>query len=136
MTRPTGTERTRVLLIDDDESVRRAVGLLLEQEGFTVSTASDGAEGLKAAIASEFDIILLDIFMPEMNGLDCIRALKITRPRVPVLIITGHQDSELAQAAYRCGAQEILSKPVQKKKLVATIRKYTGKSNDGGPKCP
>jgi CheY-like chemotaxis protein len=113
--------RSSVLVVDDDSTIRLGFRSLLEEYGFEVETADDGREGLKATMRREFDLILLDIYMPHMNGLDCIKALRISRPYVPVIIVTATPESDLAQEAFREGANDLLPKPVPAKILVEKI---------------
>ncbi|MDA0837582.1 MAG: response regulator [Planctomycetota bacterium] len=129
------TPRNSILVVDDDSTIRLGFRSLLEQYGFEVETAEDGREGLKSTMRREFDLILLDIYMPHMNGLDCIKALRISRPFVPVIIITATPESKLAQEALREGADDLLPKPVPAKILVekikAVLSSQTGNSGSG-----
>jgi len=111
-----------ILIIDDDPGIRLGFREALRAAGFQVESAEDGQEGLKATMKRDFDLILLDVFMPNMNGLDCIRALKISRPEVPVIIITANEESEIAKQAFKCGARDLIPKPVPNEMLVRAVR--------------
>jgi DNA-binding NtrC family response regulator len=115
-------EGKSILIIDDDPGIRLGYREALRSAGFEVEGAEDGQEGLKATMRRDFDLILLDIFMPNMNGLDCIRALKISRPEVPVIIITANEESEIAKQAFKCGARDLIPKPIPNDVLVQTVR--------------
>jgi len=111
-----------ILVIDDDPGIRLGYREALRAAGFDVESAEDGREGLKATMKRDFDLILLDIFMPNMNGLDCIRALKMSRPEVPVIIITANEESEIAQEAFKFGARDLIPKPIPNDVLVQAVR--------------
>jgi len=111
-----------ILIIDDDPGIRLGYREALRAAGFEVESAEDGREGLKATMKRDFDLILLDIFMPNMNGLDCIRALKMSRPEVPVIIITANEESDVAQEALKCGARDLIPKPIPNDVLVQAVR--------------
>ena len=119
-----------VLIIDDDPGIRLAFCETLRREGFEVETAEDGRQGLKETMKRDFDLILLDIFMPNMNGLDCIRALKISRPEIPVIIVSAVDDSELAQEAFKNGARDLLGKPLPMKELVRRVKNALAMPSD------
>ncbi|MDP6355236.1 MAG: response regulator [Planctomycetota bacterium] len=124
------TPRNSILVVDDDSTIRLGFKSLLEEYGFEVETADDGREGLKATMGREFDLILLDIYMPNMNGLDCIKALRISRPYVPVIIVTATPESDLAREALREGADDLLPKPVPGEVLVNKINEVmTNRAN-------
>ena len=97
----------RVLLVEDDKFLRRACEASLRQRGFDVTTASDGEEGLRLAMAAPYaDVILLDLLMPRMPGIDVLRALK-TQPetrQIPVLILSNSSREEDKLQAMRLGA--------------------------------
>lgn len=114
-----------ILLVDDDRSLRLSMKTLLQSHGFEVETAEDGREGFKAITQRQFDVVVMDIFMPKMNGRDCIRALKMSRPEVPVIILTGNTESELAHEALQIGAVAMLGKPVLAKELIEVIDRHT-----------
>src|SRR6266545_6608532 len=79
----------RVLAIDDDGAVCATVSVILERAGHQVLTAQDGRGGLKLLEADQFDLLLIDIFMPEMDGLETIRVLRRSKPALPIIVMSG-----------------------------------------------
>jgi two-component system, sensor histidine kinase and response regulator len=116
---------SRILVIDDQTIVLRNVGTMLELEGFEVLVADNGMDGLEKAHAVLPDLIICDIWMPEMNGLDVLRELKddASTRDTAVIIITGIRDEQLIQQLMDEGANAYLSKPFSRDELLATIAK-------------
>lgn len=79
----------RILILDDDPRVRKALSLVLENEGFDVSLAADGRAGLDLLEQSEFDLVIVDIFMPGADGLETVRSLRRRLPRLPIIVMSG-----------------------------------------------
>ncbi|HUT56204.1 MAG TPA: sigma-54 dependent transcriptional regulator [bacterium] len=110
-----------VLLIDDEESIRTTLAGVLSDEGFRVLTAADGAAGLALAEEKFPDLVLLDIWMPGMDGIDVLKALKERWPELPVVMISGHGTVETAVKATKLGAFDFIEKPLSIEKVVLTI---------------
>lgn len=89
----------RILIIDDQPQVRTAVGLALRAKGFEVETAENGHAGLRTFKASPFDLVIADIFMPEMDGVKLIKALREQNPGLPVIAVSGVQLSDSGRTA-------------------------------------
>ena len=113
--------RPLVHLVDDDEAIRRAASALLRTSGFTVKTYASGVELLAASEALTAGCILLDIRMPEMDGLEVLKALRDRFILLPVIIITGHGDVALAVQALRAGAMNFIEKPFTKPALLGAL---------------
>jgi len=114
-----------ILIVDDSETVRNHVARALKEAGFDVVQASDGVEGLREAQAGEFALILLDVSMPRMGGmelLDRLRQEEKTRD-VPVLVLTTEMQELMIQRAKRAGAAGWIIKPVKMQLLVEAIKK-------------
>jgi two-component system nitrogen regulation response regulator NtrX len=113
----------RILVIDDDEEVRRSLKGLLEDEQYEVLNASNGDEGLQTLHDESVDLVLLDIIMPERDGLDVLSEVKRTVPSYPpVIIISGYGDVETAVKALKAGAYDFVEKPFMGgEKLLVTI---------------
>ena len=112
----------KVLLVDDDNDILNALSLRLEAASYDVVTASDGANGLDAALAQHPDLILMDICMPQGNGfsvLDSLHSLK--QDQVPVIFLTAFPLRSLKQEALNLGAVAVFEKPYDFRKLVAAI---------------
>lgn len=108
-------------LVDDEEAIRRATGFLLRTSGFVVQTYTSGVEFLAAAGTAQPGCVLLDIRMPEMDGLEVQQALLDRGIAFPVVVLTGHGDVALAVRAIKAGAVEFIEKPFQKLVLFAAI---------------
>ena len=102
----------RVLVVDDDTTFRRSVERILKSLGFEVTTASDGVRSLKLLAVSPVDVLLLDLVMPGMNGLDVLRKVKALNSAAEVVLMTAHGDVDSAVAALKAGAHDFLTKPL------------------------
>ncbi len=105
-------ERIRVLVVDDEEVVRLGYRRVLSASGFRVMAAGDGHEALDLMDADSFDVVLLDMKMPGMEGMDVLRAIKERWPRSEVVVVTGYPSIDNAKEAVRLGAYDYLAKPV------------------------
>jgi two-component system response regulator HydG len=116
-------ERVRgaVLIVDDEQNARRGLQKLLEQEGFTVQTAGDGAEAMELLGAQVPDVVVTDLRMPKMDGLELLRRVKATHEDLPVLVVTAFGAIESAIEAMREGAEDYLQKPVQLDELIIAL---------------
>jgi DNA-binding response OmpR family regulator len=110
-----------LLFIEDDDQIRLALRLALEDEGYEVREASDGTSGLSTFRGSEVDLVLLDLRLPDMSGFDVCRALRATSI-VPIIIITAQTDTHDLVAGLEAGADDYITKPVVPKELAARIR--------------
>ena len=117
------TERKSILLIDDDDSLRRVVEYNLREEGYDVVMAAGGEEGLRLFHDRAVDLVLTDIRMPEMDGLDLLARLKAMQPDLPVVLLTAHGTISSAVEAMKLGAFDYLTKPFDRDRLRATVRK-------------
>jgi two-component system, NtrC family, nitrogen regulation response regulator NtrX len=112
-----------ILVVDDEKSVRESIRMILEYEKYSVVFASNGAEGVRLFRESPPTAVLLDIKMPSgMDGIDVLRSLKQTDAGVPVIMISGHGTLETAVEATKLGAFDFLSKPLDRDKLLITLR--------------
>ncbi len=120
---------SRVLVVDDDDkAVRSAIKTVLEHQGFNVAVAEDGRSGIAAVQGHSFDVVIVDIFMPGMDGLETIRAFNKHAPAVPVIAISGFLFRHSAQPApdfltmaTRLGAAYSLPKPFRAKDLLRVV---------------
>ncbi len=111
----------KILVIDDERSIRNILLEILEYEKYTVDTAPDGIEGLKLVNATKYDVILCDIKMPKMDGIEVLEnMMKITD--APIIMISGHGTIETAVEAIKKGAYDFISKPLDLNRLLVTIR--------------
>ena len=116
----------RILLVDDEEIVRQTIGEYLRECGHQVDEAEDGTAALRVAAETVYDVALLDIRMPGMDGLSLLGRLREQRPRLPVLLITGHGDQQLAEEALARGATGLLTKPVKLLELDEVLARTIG----------
>jgi EAL domain-containing protein (putative c-di-GMP-specific phosphodiesterase class I) len=118
-----GRGGARVLLVDDEASLARALGKMLTLEGHEVRTAGNGDEAVALLAGSEFDVVVSDIRMPKMDGLDLLRAVRAHHLDLPVIFLTGSPSLETAIDAIEHGAFRYLTKPVDAGELVTTVRR-------------
>jgi DNA-binding NtrC family response regulator len=112
----------RILIVDDDDSIREVLSRFLVSEGYVAFSVADGKAALAFVERDEPDIVLLDIYMPEMNGTEVLKELREKRPGVDVLMITGNADEEVARDCLKGGAFDYISKPVNLSALQTLIR--------------
>jgi two-component system cell cycle response regulator CtrA len=112
----------RALLIEDDNAVVRSVDLMLTNEGFEVHAADLGEEGLKLAKLHDYDVIVLDLQLPDIPGHEVLRALRAADVHTPVLVLSGNAQIGAKIKALSGGADEYMTKPFHKSELVARIR--------------
>jgi two-component system nitrogen regulation response regulator NtrX len=110
-----------ILLIDDEESIRTTLAGVLGDEGFRVLTAPDGPSGLTLVEEKAPDLVMLDIWMPEMDGIEVLKSIKEKWPELPVVMISGHGTVETAVKATKLGAFDFIEKPLSIDKVVLTI---------------
>jgi len=114
---------TRVLVIDDDASLRFTLEAVLSDAGFAVETADGGAAGLSAFDARGADLVLTDLAMPEMDGMQVLARMRASDPSVPVVMLTAHGSERVAVAAMKAGAFDYLPKPFDPDELVLAVRR-------------
>ena len=105
------TPATRILVIDDNQSLLDMISTCLRGEGYRVLGALSGDEGLKLAILSRPELVLLDIGLPEINGLELLTRIRSMNPNARVIMVTGNTDPDLAREAFRLGALAYVDKP-------------------------
>jgi DNA-binding response OmpR family regulator len=110
-----------LLMIEDDDAIRLALSLALEDEGYEVVQAATGSEGLRRFESSDIDLVLLDLRLPDMSGFDVCRSLRASSI-VPIIIITAQTDTHDMVAGLEAGADDYVTKPVVPKELAARIR--------------
>jgi len=103
--------RKQVLVVDDDSTVRAVLQELLKSYGYTCDTAKNGAETLRKLTARHYDVVLLDYMMPDPNGLTVLQRIRQGNSSIPVVMMTGHPGTEVADLALTAGAQACLHKP-------------------------
>ncbi len=123
-----------VYVVDDDDSVRRSAAFMLRHAGFTVEQLESGVAFLKQAKGAERGCVLLDVRMPEMDGLQVQQQMIRDGIDMPVVILTGHGDVEIAVQAMRAGAINFLEKPYEKEALIAAMEEAFERLEDNNLK--
>jgi CheY-like chemotaxis protein len=120
----------RILVVDDEESVREVVSRRLAQDGHQVETAADGAEACLAFEKSPFDIVITDLNMPRMGGVELVRRIKESAPRTIAIVLTGYGTLDSAVEVLRQGCDDYLLKPLQNLDIVAhSVEKSLARRN-------
>jgi two-component system, OmpR family, response regulator MprA len=112
----------RLLVVDDDPSVREALALVLDLNGFEVTTAVDGREAMRTLSRDTPDAVVLDVLMPGIDGLEVCRRMRATGNRTPVLMLTARAEVSERVAGLEAGADDYLAKPFAREELVARLR--------------
>ena len=115
------TSTTQLLLIDDDTELCSMLGEYLEPEGFTVTALHDGESGARTALSGAFDVVVLDVMMPRLNGIEALRRIRVASS-VPVLMLTAKGDDVDRIVGLELGADDYLPKPFNPRELVARLR--------------
>jgi DNA-binding NtrC family response regulator len=111
-----------ILIIDDDKAIRKTLTEILRYEGYKVDEAADGEEGLRKFSSTAYDLVLCDVKMPKMDGIEFLEKSKMINPDVPIIVISGHGNIETAVEAVKKGAFDFISKPPDLNRLLITLR--------------
>lgn len=116
----------KILIVDDEVDVRDSIKMQLQSQGYNFLEAENGEEAIKTLQSEDnmvnVGVILCDIRMPKVNGLECIDFFKKEAPGIPVVVITGFPDTEMAVSLMKKGCKGYLVKPVEKDKLVSVVK--------------
>ena len=116
-----------ILIIDDEKSIRKTLTEILSFEGYKIDEAADGEEGLKKFGEKTYDLVLCDIKMPKLDGIEFLEKAKLINPDIPVIMISGHGNIETAVEAVKKGAFDYISKPPDLNRLLITLKNATEK---------
>jgi two-component system, OmpR family, response regulator MprA len=133
---PAEVRAGRVLVVDDDPEVREAVETALELEGHRVTTASDGLAALKRLGLAEFDAVVLDVLMPNLDGFEVCRRLRASGNRTPILILTARDSEQDTIRGLDLGADDYLVKPFGLGELLARVRALLRRTRPVGDDAP
>ena len=111
----------RILIIDDEASIRESLAGILSDEGFEPHYAESAEQGLSTLESAKFDLVLLDIWMPGMDGMEALKKIKELYPHLPVIMISGHGSIETAVQATKMGAYDFIEKPPSYEKIILSI---------------
>jgi DNA-binding NtrC family response regulator len=120
---------SNILIIDDEKAIRKTLSEILSYEGYKIEEASDGEEGLRKFRDKTFDVVLCDIKMPRLDGIEFLDKVREYNPDVPVIMISGHGTIETAVEAVKKGAYDYIAKPPDLNRLLITIRNAMDKTN-------
>ena len=115
----------RVLIVEDDRILREGLVDLLRGAGYVVEAVADGAEGLRRSIAEPFDIVLLDLALPGLDGIEVCERLRVARPTIPVLMLTARGSEEEKVRGLKVGADDYVTKPFGARELLARVEALT-----------
>ena len=121
-------KKTSILLVEDEENLHEALRLNLELEGYDVTSAYDGAAALKAIQAEYFDLIILDVMLPEMDGINVTETVRISNNEVPILILSAKNSSADRVLGLKKGADDYLAKPFNLEELLLRVHKLINKN--------
>jgi len=120
---------SEILIIDDERAIRKTLSEILSFEGYKITEAADGEEGLQKFSAKKFDLVLCDIKMPKVDGLEFLEKATAINADIPIVIISGHGNIETAVEAVKKGAYDYISKPPDLNRLLITIRNALDKTS-------
>ncbi|MFM2387435.1 MAG: hypothetical protein RL660_2192 [Bacteroidota bacterium] len=119
----------KILVVDDERAIRNVLKEILSEEGFAVEEAADGFEAINLFKANDYEIVLCDIKMPKIDGLEFLEKARLEKPDVPIIIISGNNQLDMAVEAVRKGAFDYISKPPDLNRLLITVRNAAEKSS-------
>ena len=115
-------EKKRILIVDDDTEIRDLLEFDISSSGYFVDTACDGMEGLNKALNNKYDLILLDVMMPKMNGFDVCKNIRQAKLAIPILMLTAKGTIDDKTEGFDCGADDYLVKPFDVQEVLLRIR--------------
>ncbi len=115
--------KNKILVVDDEDALRTVLSAELAGEGYQVTTAADGQEAINVLTSSAFDLILLDIKMPNVDGFEVLKFVKEKHPKTKVIMLTGFADLKNAIESKKLGAEDFVSKPYDLVDLLTTVER-------------
>src|SRR4051812_26727288 len=120
---------SNILIIDDEKAIRKTLSEILSFEGYKIDEAGDGEEGLKKFGEKAYDVVLCDIKMPKIDGIEFLERAKLVNDDIPIIMISGHGNIDTAVEAVKKGAFDYVSKPPDLNRLLITLRNAVEKQN-------
>ena len=125
-----------ILVVDDESEIREGLELLLKSEGYQVSSAESGQAGLSRLEERPFDLLLLDVSLPDRNGIDMLHEIHRQDPHLPVVLITAYGSIDMARAAFKSGAMDYITKPWSNDELLVQVAQAVEGAPAARRKCP
>jgi two-component system, NtrC family, nitrogen regulation response regulator NtrX len=119
----------KILLVDDESSIRRTLSDILGYEGYKVEEAGDGMEALVKVKRNQYDLVLMDIKMPNMDGMEALQKMLVLYPEIPIIMISGHGTIDTAVESVKKGAFDFISKPPDLNRMLTAVRNALSKKN-------
>jgi len=119
----TQADSPRILVVDDEESIRKLLQKCLAGEGYKIDTAHDGQAALDKTLQRDYSLIITDVMMPRLGGLDLLKNLKVSRPEIPVVIITGFATTDITIQSLKLGAVDFITKPFRLSEIFFTVKR-------------
>jgi CheY-like chemotaxis protein len=116
-----GNDKKRILVIEDDEEMRALLKDMIEEEGYRTASVNNGSEAFRKLAKESFDLIITDVRMPGLTGLDILPGIKRLQPEAPIIVITAFGSEEVQRKAFERGANAYLEKPIHFHKLRTLI---------------
>ena len=123
-------KRARILIIDDDEDIRKVLKTILENEGYSADTAANGKEAIRKSYRKFYNLALIDVKLPDMEGIKLLKRIKDTVPKMRKIILTGYPSIQNAIEAVNQGADAYIVKPFDMDKVLATIKEQLKKQEE------
>lgn len=114
--------KKRLLVVDDDTDIRELLEFDLSQSGYDVDSAKDGSEGLQKALSNNYDLILLDVMMPKINGFDVCKNIRVHKPEIPILLLTAKGTIADKTDGFNSGADDYIVKPFDIQEVLLRVR--------------
>lgn len=124
------SDAARILVIDDDENIRKVLETILEDEGYIVETAETAKKGIEKSEKEFYNLALIDVRLPDMEGIELLLKLRSTKPKMRKIIVTGYPTLQNAVAAVNKGADAYVMKPFEVDKILETIREQLKKQEE------
>jgi DNA-binding NtrC family response regulator len=124
------SDAARILVIDDDENIRKVLETILEDEGYIVETAETAKKGIEESEKAFYNLALIDVRLPDMEGIELLSKLRSTKPKMRKIIVTGYPTLQNAVAAVNKGADAYVMKPFEVDKILQTIREQLKKQEE------
>jgi DNA-binding NtrC family response regulator len=120
----------RILIVDDDENIRRVLSSVLEDEGYVVDAAENGAEAVQKAEAEFYDLAFIDMRLPDTNGLELLTSMNRINPNTMKIVLTGYPSAQNSMEASKRGAVGYMTKPVEMDELLRTTKEHLQKQKE------